>query len=96
MKYNRIYSDNEKFNQRCNNLEKWLMERGYSARMVKTQILKARGESGDSRIEQGNTKASGRKLTFNITYYPVIQNTRSILEELQALLASNKEHKKNR
>ena len=72
------------------------MERGYSARMVKTQILKARGESGDSRIEQGNTKASGRKLTFNITYYPVIQNTRSILEELQALLASNKEHKKNR
>ena len=26
-RYNRICSDNEKFDQRCNDLEKWLMER---------------------------------------------------------------------
>ena len=64
------------------------MERDCSARMVKRQILKARGESGDSPIEQGNIKTFERKLTFNITHYPVIQNARSILQELQVLLAS--------
>ena len=94
LRYNRICSDNKKFDQRCNNLEKWLMERGYSERMVRTQILKARGESRDSLLERGNTKTSDSKLTFNITYYPAFQNVRSILEELQILLAPDKEHKK--
>ena len=30
LRYNRICSDNKKFDQCCNDLEKWLMERGYS------------------------------------------------------------------
>ena len=51
LRYSRICSDNKRFDQRCNDLEKWLMERGYIERMVRTQILKARGESGDSLIE---------------------------------------------
>ena len=49
------------------------MERGYSERMVRMQILKARGESRDSLLERGNTKTSNSKLTFNITYYPAFQ-----------------------
>ena len=51
LRYNRIYSENEKFDQRRNNLEKWLMERGYSERIVRMQIFKARGESRDSLLE---------------------------------------------
>ena len=94
LRYNRICSDNKKFDQRCNDLEKWLMERGYSERMVRTQMLKARGGSRDSLLERGNTKTSDSKLTFNITYYPAFQNVRSILEELEILLAQDKEHKK--
>ena len=70
------------------------MERGYSERMVRTQILKARDEFRDSLLERGNTKTSESNLTFNITYYPAFQNIRSILEELQILLAPDKEHKK--
>ena len=70
------------------------MERSYSERMVRTQILKARGESRDSLLERGKTRTSESKLTFNITYYPAFQNVRSILEELQILLASDKEHNK--
>ena len=31
---------------------------------------------------------------FNITYYPVFQNIRNILQELHLLLAPDKEHKK--
>ena len=72
----------------------WLMERGYSERMVRTQILKARGVSRNSLLERENTKTSESKLTFNITYYPEFQNVRSILEELLILQAPDKEHKK--
>ena len=71
------------------------MERGCSKRMVRTQILKARAESRDSLLEQGNTKTSESELTFNITYYPAFQNVRSILEELRILIAPDKEHKKD-
>ena len=70
------------------------MERGYSEGMIRTQILKARVESRDSLLERGNTKTSDSKLTFNITCYPAFQNVRSILEELQILLAPDKEHEK--
>ena len=51
LRYNRICSDNKKFDQRCNDLEKWLMERGYSERMVRTQIPKERRESRDNLLE---------------------------------------------
>ena len=95
LRYNRICSDNKKFDQRCKNLEKLLMKRGYIERIVRTQILKARGESRDSSLfERGNTKTSESKLTFNTTYYPVFQNVRSIFEELQVWLAPDKEYKK--
>ena len=40
LRYNKICSENENFDQRYNGLEKWLMERGYSERMVRTQICR--------------------------------------------------------
>ena len=70
-----------------------MVERGYSKRMVRTQILRARGVSRNSLLEQGKTRISESKLTFNITYYRAFQNVRSILQELQILLAPDKEHK---
>ena len=62
--------------------------------MVRAQIPKARRESRDSLLKRENTKTSDSKLTFNITYYPAFQNARSILEELQILLAPDEEYKK--
>ena len=70
------------------------MERGCSERMARMQILKARGASKDSLLEQGKTRTSESNLSLNITYYPVFQNVRSILEELQILLAPDKEYQK--
>ena len=49
------------------------------------QILKARGEPRE------NTRTSKSKLTFNITHYPAFQNVRSIFQELQILLALDKD-----
>ena len=62
--------------------------------MVRNQILKAREKSRESLLENEAPRSSGQKLTFNITYYPVFQNVRKILEELHILLAPDKEHKK--
>ena len=58
------------------------MQRGYSEKMIRTQIFKAGDESMDRLLKRGNTRTSESKLTFNITYYPAFQNVRSILEEL--------------
>ena len=69
------------------------MERDYIERMVRMQIPKAKCESRDSFLEGGNARTSESKLTFNITYYSAFQNVRSISEELQILLAPDKEHK---
>ena len=41
IRLSRICSDNECFDKRCNDLEGWLMERGYYAKMIRKQILRA-------------------------------------------------------
>ena len=45
-------------------------------------------------LEKESNHPEENKLTFNITYYPAFQNTKTILEELQILLAPDKEHQK--
>ena len=45
-------------------------------------------------LEKERNHPEENKLTFNITYYPAFQNTKTILEELQILLAPDKEHQK--
>ena len=94
LRLNRICSDNESFDKRCNDLERWLMERGYNGKMIRKQILRAREHSRKYLLEREKAKTSEPRLTFNITYYPVSQNIRNILQELHLLLALDKEHKK--
>ena len=70
------------------------MERGYYGKVIKKQILTAREDSRKDLLEREKAETSKPKLTFNITYYPVFQNIRNILQELHLLLAPDKEHKK--
>ena len=42
LRLNRVYSNNKFFDKRCNDLEKYLLDRGYSERMVRKEILRAR------------------------------------------------------
>ena len=94
IRLNRSCSDNESFDKRCNDLEGWLMERGYNGKMISKQILRAREHSRKDLLEKEKTETSEPKLTFNIMYYPVFQKIRNILQELHLLLAPDKEHKK--
>ena len=65
LRLNRICSDPNSFDIRCNDLEKWLIERGYSEREVRKQILRARGFSRDSLLDRENTREEQNKITFN-------------------------------
>ena len=62
--------------------------------MIRKQILRARDRSREDLLEREKTETSEPKLTFNITYYPVLQNIRNKLQELHLLLPPNEEHKK--
>ena len=82
LRLNRICSDNESCDIRCNDLEGWLMGRGYNGKMIRKQILRSRQHSRKDLCKREKAKTSEPKLTFNITYYPVFQNIRNILQEL--------------
>ena len=86
LRLNRICSDSSYFERRCNDLEKWLIERGYNEREVQKQILRARGFLRDSLLHRENTRQVQNKTSFYLTYYPVIQNVKKILAELHLLL----------
>ena len=70
------------------------MERGCNTKMIRKQILRAREHCRKDLLEREKTETSEPKLTFTITYYPVFQNIRNILQELHLLLGPDKEHKK--
>ena len=94
LRLNRICSDNESFDKRCNDLERWLMEREYNGKMIRKQILRAQEHSRKDLLQNEKTDTSKPKLTFTITYYPNFQNVRNILQELDFLLTPDKEYKK--
>ena len=77
-----------------NELGKYLLERGYSDKMVRKEILRARAIPRDALLEKVNDQEKQNKITFNITYHPVFGDARKILEELHVILASDDGHKK--
>ena len=62
--------------------------------MVRKQILQAREHSRESLLEKVKSESDQNKLILNITYYPVFQNVRNILQELHVLLTPDQEHRK--
>ena len=93
LRLNRTCSDPISSDRRCNDLQKWLIERGYNEREARKQILRARGFSRDSLLDRENIREEQNKMTFNLTYYPVFQNLKKILAELHLLLTPDFAHK---
>ena len=94
LRLNRICSETEFLDSRCNELESWLIDRGYSKHLVRQQILKARKPNRDNLLDKGPKPASERKLVFNITYRPSFSKVKDILSNIHLLLACNAEHGK--
>ena len=56
LRLNRICSDSESFDKHCNDLEGWLMERGYNGKMIRKQILRAREHSRKTFLKEKKQK----------------------------------------
>ena len=68
LRLNRICSETNSFDKRCNDLERFLWERGYSSNMVRKEILRARKISRNELLDKEKSQGNVSKLTFNVNY----------------------------
>ena len=94
LRINRICSESIYFDKRCNELEIWLKSRGYSDKMVRSQILKARKFSRKDLLEKDKVESNDKKLVLNLTYHPSFSHLKNILSDIHLLLAPDKEHER--
>ena len=78
LRLNRICSTSDFFDKRCNQLEAWLMERGYTEKLVRKQVLAARKFDRNYLLEKEKPEKK-YVLTLNITYHPSFSRLKNIL-----------------
>ena len=91
LRLNRICSENTFFD---NELEVWLKERGYSDKLVRGQILKARKFLRSKGLNKRTRVGKNSRFVFNITYHPVLSKLKNVLSEIHLLLTPDREHGK--
>ena len=84
---NRIFSDSISFDRRCNDLERWLLERDYQEKEVRKQVLRGRTICENDLLNRERTLSLSQKkkkiqLTFSLTYSPLFKYVRNFFEEL--------------
>ena len=79
------------FDKRCNELESWLMGKGYCAKLVRQKVLEARIVRRNELLDKVKVK-KGFRLTLNITYHTTFSKLKNILNSIHVLLAPNREH----
>ena len=94
LRFNRIWSENQFFDKRCNDLEVWLKNRGYNEKLVRKQSLKARKYRRTELLQSQREEVHKNKLVFNITYYPIFSKLKNILFKIHLLLTPDREHRK--
>ena len=92
LSFNRIFSENQFFEKRCNDLEVWVKNRGYNEKLVRQQILKARKYKKTELLHSQKEEVHKNKLVFNITYYPIFWKLKNILSKIHLLLTPDREH----
>ena len=80
LRLNRICSETNSFDKRCNDLERLHLERGYSSKLVQKEILRARKISRNELLDKEKSQGNVSELTFNVTYYPVLRHLKSRLK----------------
>ena len=92
LRLNGICFENASFEKRCNGLEIWLKERGYSEKLVRGQILKARKFSRSEVLNKQKRMGNKSRIVFNITYHPVFSKFKNVLSEIHLLFTPDREH----
>ena len=91
LRLNRICSETSSFDKRCNELEAWLLKRGYNDKLIRNKILEARKFRREELIFKEKPDRCN-KITFNIAYHPAYRCLNGILRKIHPILAFNKEH----
>ena len=94
MRLNGICSENTFFDKRYNEFKIWLKERGYSGKLVRAQILKARKFSRSEDVNKRKRMRKKSRIVFNITYHAVFPKFKDVLCEIHLLLTTDREHGK--
>ena len=94
LRVNRICSKNQFFDNRCNDLEVWLKNRGYNEKLVRQQILKAQKYKRTELLHNQRGEVHKNKLVFNIIYYPIFSKLKNILSKVHLLLTPDREYSK--
>jgi hypothetical protein len=92
LRLNRICSREDDFENRCEDLCDWLIDRGYKPRLVEEQIQRA-CQFDRNELLTRTSKKSDNKLSLNLNYNPAFRNLGSIMRELQPILAVDSEHR---
>ena len=93
LRLNHICSETNSFDKRFNDLERFILERGCSSKLVRKEILQARKIPRNELLDKGKRQGNDSKLTFNVTYYPVFRHLKSLTSE-RIILACDEDHKK--
>ena len=93
LRFNRICSENRFFDNRCNQIECWLKDRGYNGKVVRQQILKARKFTREDLLNQ-DPKTKGRNKLANFTYHPDYSKLKHILSNINLLLTPDSQQLK--
>ena len=75
-------------------MEVWLKERGYSDKLVRGQILKARKFSRSEVLNKQKRVGNKNRFVFNITYHPLFLKLKKLLSEIHLLLTLDREYGK--
>ena len=94
LRLNRICSEPQFFDHRCNQLEEWFFKRGYSPDLVRKKVLAARKMKRDELLFGEKKEREKGRIIFNINYHPALASLGKVLQKIQGLLACNKEHQK--
>ena len=92
LRLNRICPETNSFDKRCNDLERFLLERGCSSKLVRKEILRERKIQRNELLDNEKSQGNDNKLTFNVMYYPVFKHLKSQLKEVHVILACDKYH----
>ena len=93
LRINRICSEPEFFDKRCNELESWLLERGYNAKLVRQKVLEGRKFNRNYLLDREKDEKM-TNLTLNIIYHPAFSKIKNILSKIHVILTHDQEHRK--
>ena len=93
LKLNRICSDDDEFENRCEDLYDWLRERGYQHKLVEQQIKRACDFDREDLHEKGKPTKKN-VLSLNIEYNPAFSKLSKVLKELDCIIQGDESHRK--